>query len=99
MWQETITLTMDYNYRAATWTCLWLPVFVVNIIVLSSMSLFIIICKYKKAIAAKFDRLATSQNEERDHNIGDPEPNERTPLLQSNSSPQNTESNDGPNNY
>ena len=51
----------------------------VNIIVFSSMSLFIL-CKCKKAIATKFDQLTTLQNEEMD-NIGDPEPNERTPLL------------------
>ena len=68
----------------------------VNIIVFSNVSLFII-CKCKKAIATNFDQLTTSQNEDRD-NIGDPEPNEHTPLLQSNSSPQNTECNGDPNN-
>ena len=82
MWQETITLTMGYNYRTATWTCLWLPIFVINI-VLSSMFLFTI-HKCKQAVA-KVDRLTTSQTEVRD-DIGDPELSECTPLLQSNSS-------------
>ena len=34
-WQETICIQMDYNFRADTWTTLWLPVFVVNVIVFS----------------------------------------------------------------
>jgi hypothetical protein len=81
-WQETIFITTSYNFRADTWTSLWLPVFVVNIIVLSTVLSFIL-SLYKQASAAKSktDSSSITTNEETDGQ----EPSERTSLLQSSS--------------
>ena len=94
-WQETIIVTTSYNHRADTWTIVWLPVFVINIIVLSIVCPFLIILKHKLSIActakSKSDSSTAVENEERVSTDGR-DPNEQTPLLQSDSesSSQNT---------
>ena len=85
-WQETICVKTDYNFRADTWTSLWLPVFVFNIIVSSFLCPLYIMLRYKAAVAAKSkrDTLTIPENKERAR-TDDQEQSERTPLLQSNS--------------
>ena len=52
-WQETICIITSYNFRADTLTSVWLPVFFVNIIVLTIFFLLFVLLAYKKAAAAK----------------------------------------------
>ena len=81
-WQETICITTSYNFRADTWTSLWLPVFLFNIIVFTTFFLLFVLLVYKQAAAAKskINSLTIAVNEENT----DQEPSEETPLLQSN---------------
>lgn len=82
-WQETMCITLSSNYRASTWTSLWLPVFVFNMIVFSVLCPLWMLLHHKAATSRPAVVPQT-------FNSGSHSPtSERTPLLQSDSLDQN----------
>ena len=86
-WQETIILKPSYNLRADTFITVLLPVFVVNIIVFTILSLLWIKFILVLVAKSKSDSSTSVENKERvDTNL-----NEQTPLLQHDYSSRNTD--------
>ena len=95
-WQDTISITAGYNYRADTWTGVCLAVFVVNSIVLSILILSYIKLRLKllKPAKPKSDFLMIVQSGKR-VSTDFKELNEQVLPLQQDSLSQNTESDGG----